>query len=132
MAAKLTRYLILMSGLVLLFYFTGLIPQTPNATLLNLLLDPDAFQNSEWYTKTLIALELVAAATIIVGTVVAQRTELIVVATMTIFFFNLFFDFIGVFSVVASVNPVIAILLIGPIMFVYFTTVIEWWRGITT
>ena len=130
--AKLTKFLMLMSGLVLLFYFPGLLDKTPNATLLNLLLDPVGFQDTNIFVKALTVLELVAAAGIIVGTIVAQRTELIVVATFTIFLFNLLFDFIAIIAIVAAVNPVIAILLFAPLLFVYFTTVIEWFRGLTT
>ena len=130
--AKLTKFIMIMSGLVLLFYFTGLLEKTPNATLLNILLSPSAFQDSDLYLKVITLLEIVATVGIVVGTVVAQRTELIVVSVFTIFLFNLFLDFIAIFSIVAAVNPVIAILLFAPLMFVYFTTIIEWFRGLTT
>lgn len=130
--AKLTKFLMMMSGLILLFYFTGQLVNTPNATLLNLALDSSAFQDSILYTKVLAVLQLVAAAGIVVGTIVGQRVELVVVATFTIFLFNLFFDFIAIFAIVAAVNPVIAILLFAPVLLIYFTTIVEWFRGLTT
>ena len=127
---KLTKYIIIMSGLSLLFYFTGLLEQTPNSTLLNLLLDPVSFQNSTLVSKALLAIEGIVAATIVVGIAIAGRIELAVISAFVVFAFNLFWDFVAVFAVVASVNPVIAILIFSPIFLLYTVTILEWWRGV--
>ncbi|MBI2075236.1 MAG: hypothetical protein HYT82_01040 [Candidatus Harrisonbacteria bacterium] len=129
---KLTKYLIVMSGLMLIFYFMGLVEKTPNSILLNFVLDPISFQASTLYIKVIAALELVAGATIVVGSIFGQRTELIITATFSIYMFNLFWDFMAVFSAVANANFVIALLLFSPLMVVYIVTVIEWFREMTT
>lgn len=129
---KLTKYLMIMSGTMILFYFMGLIDKTPNTIMLNFILDPASFQDSDLYLKIIAALELVAAASIIVGSLFAQRTELIITSTFTIFMFNLLWDFMSVFAVMANANIVIALLLFSPIMVVYITTIMEWFRGIST
>ncbi len=127
---KLTKYIIIMSGLVLLFYFSGLLDQTAHSTLLNLLLDPVGLQNTSWVVKAIAAIEGIAVVGVIVGVAIAGRLELAVLAGFVAFAFNLFWDFVEVFSVIASANLVIAILFFSPILLLYVVTILEWWRGV--
>lgn len=129
---KLTTYLIVMSGLTLLFYFTGLLEATPNSTLLNLLLSPEKLESEPIALKAVTVVEAILASIIVVGFAVAGNVELGVMSAFAVYLFNLFWDYIAVFAVVASANPVIAVLLFSPMLIVYITTIIEWWRGITT
>ncbi len=129
---KFANYLVLMSGLTILFYFAGLINQTPNSTLLNLLLDPSSFQDTTLSLKAIIAIEAILASAIVVGFALAGNIELGVMSGFSIFLFNLLWDFIAVFSVVSAANPVIAVILFSPGIFLFIVTILEWWRGVTT
>jgi hypothetical protein len=45
--AKFANYVIIMSGLVLLFYLMGFLENTPHNALLDLMLSPEDFENSD-------------------------------------------------------------------------------------
>ena len=132
--AKLATYLFLMIGFTILFYFTGLIGETdtPNATLITLLLHPNNIPNTVLTFAAENLLTLLASAGIIVGAVLSFRSEKILKATYTLFLLTLTWDFIAVFNVVNAINPIIAIVFFAPFLFVYIPTVLQWWDGVTT
>lgn len=130
MAKKLTTYIVIMSGMILLFYFAGLIDNSANSTLLTMLLEPSGFQNSPLALRAIVALELIIGTAIVVGFAIAGNVELGIMSTFAIYLFNLLWDFIIVFNKVREANPVIAILLFSPLIILYIVTIIEWWRGI--
>ena len=129
---KFGTYVIMMSGLMLLFYFTGLTNQTGTTTLLNLLLNPEEFQNTPIAIKATTVLTGILASAIVVGFAVAGNIELGVMVAFTTFLFNSLWDFIDVYSKVASVNPPLAILIFSPLFFLFVITIVEWWRGLVT
>lgn len=126
---KLTTYIIIMSGLMLLFYFTGLLGDTPNSALLDYLLSTEELGTSSFNTQLLLVLEGIVAVGIIVAAVFSLNVELVLMGTLAIWLMNLFWDFLKVFMAVYSVNPVIAMLLFSPVMILYGVTIVEWWRG---
>ena len=142
---KFTTYMIMMAGLVLLFHFTGLTQQcdddglcegkTPNSDLLGLLLSPDDMPNrnlTDFSDEALLIFEGLAAVAISVGFFVSGKPELALVGPFAIFFFNLGWDILFVIVEVSKENPVLAILIFSPLLLVFITTIIEWWRGIST
>ncbi len=129
---KFANYIVIMSGLTLLFYFAGLLDQTPNSTLLNLLLTPQTMQDTGFSIRALLAIQAILASAIVVGFAIAGNIELGVMVSFTVFLFNTLWDFIAVFSIVAASNPVIAILVFSPMLFLFIVTVLEWWRGVST
>ncbi len=129
---KFGTYVVVMSGLMLLFYFTGITEQTGTTTLLNLLLNPEGFQETPIAIKAIAVLTGILASAIVVGFAIAGNVELGVMVAFTTFLFNSLWDFIAVFNKVAAVNPVIAILIFSPLLLLFIVTMIEWWRGITT
>lgn len=128
-----------MTGLMLLFYFTGLIQDctgdglcentTPNSQLLNLALNPQSIRESSLGVKILLSIEGLALIGAAVLALFYSRIELAILSTVAIYLFNLLFDFIAVYNTVREAHPVFAILLFAPLMVVYAITVIEWWRG---
>ena len=129
---KFGTYVMVMSGLMLLFYFTGITDQTGTTTLLNLLLSPEGFQNTPISVKAVAIFTGILASAIVVGFAIAGNVELGVMVAFTTFLFNSLWDFLSVYSKVASVNPVIAVLIFSPLLFLFVVTTIEWWRGVTT
>ena len=136
---RLTTYTLVMTGLMLLFYFTGLLQEcgddglceaaSPNSQLLNFLMSPENSRGSIIGQKGLLILEGVTAALLIIAGLVIGNVELAVMGSFAIYYFNLGWDFLAVFNRVREANPVIAILFLGPILFFYVIIIIDWWRG---
>ena len=124
---KLTTYILIMGGLVILFYFTGIVTDTANATFLNLLLNVENFRTSDINSTVVLAIEAIVATGILIGAVFAGRLELAARGTLAIFLLNLLWDFIKVFNTIRSTNAVLAILIFAPLLFLYFVTIVEWW-----
>ncbi len=129
---KFGTYIIIMSGLTLLFYMTGLLPETANSVLLNFLLDPSAFQDSNLSIKALLAIEAILASAIVVGFAVVGNIELGVMVSFSIAIFNILWDFIAIVTLVLSINPALGLLVFSPLLFLFVVTMLEWWRGVTT
>ena len=132
---KLSTYIIVMSGLMLLFYFTGLTSGTPNSTLLDLLLAPESMPELDEpeggiSKEAILVFEGVAITAAIVVGIVIGNVELALFGAFAVYFFNLGWDFLGVFNAVRAVNPVFAILIFAPILLLYVITMLEWMRGI--
>ena len=117
---------------MLLFYFTGITEQTGTTTLLNLLLNPEGFQETPITIKAIAVLTGILASAIVVGFAIAGNVELGVMVSFTTFLFNSLWDFLAVFNKVAAVNPVIAVLIFSPLLFLFIVTIIEWWRGLVS
>lgn len=128
---KVAVMLLIMTGLMLLFYFGGLIEDTINSDLLNMLLKPADIPSPEFSFKenTLLVLEGLALGGAIVIGVLIRNVQLAVMAAIGVYFFNLTQDFLKVFDVVYAANAVIAILIFGPLMFIFLFSIVEWWRG---
>ena len=136
---KLTTYTLMMTGLMLLFYFTGLVQEctddglceadSPNSQLLNFLIRPENSRSSIIGQKGILILEGVGAVFLIAAGLFIGNVELAVMGSFAIYYFNLGWDFLAVFNRVRAANPVIAILFFGPILFFYVIVIIDWWRG---
>lgn len=128
---KLTTYLIMISGITLLFHFFGLIESgtTVNSFLLKLLLDPSSFQDASFWLKAVTAMEGIGIAGAVILGFVARSPELAAMVGFSIFMINILFDVMVVFTKVYSIAPVMAILMFSPFLILLGVTGIEWWRG---
>lgn len=129
--AKLTTYLLVMSGIILLTYFFGLLENTATSGLLNLLLNPSDAGKSNIYIQIVLVVELA----VLVGATVfslTQRTDFPLIALLVMPLINFGWDFMAIYAIMASVNVVAATLIFSPVFLVYILTVIEWWRGVDT
>ena len=126
---KLPTYIIVMSGLMLLFYFMGLIETTANSTLLDMLLSPEDLPTSNAKTQMFLVLSGIGAAVgaIIIG-YFTKNIELALTAPFAVYLFNLMWDFLYVFNRVRDANPVIAVLFFAPVLFLFIITIVEWLR----
>ena len=138
---KLTTYLVIMSGLMLLFYFGGLLPtecgedglcevNTPSGKLLTILLRPENMRAStlgDWVIGILAGLAVVGS--LVLSGLVYERLEYAAIAAFLGFLFVVVWDFIAVFNVVREAAPVLAILLFAPFLLVFILTVLEFMRG---
>ena len=127
--SKFYTYTIVGSGLMLLFYFMGLIEQTANSTLLNMLLAPSGLQNSSIADQGIVLLQGVAAVGAIVVGILTKNIEFAIKAPFAIYIFNLYWDILSVANVVAESNLVIAILIFAPVLTAYVLVTVEWFFG---
>ncbi len=138
---KLTTYLVIMSGLMLLFYFGGLLPtecgedglcevNTPSGKLLTLLLRPENMRTSTVgdYVIGIIA-GLAAVGSLVLGGFLYERLEYAAIASFLVFLIVILWDFIAVFNVIREAAPVLAILFFTPFLLVFTLTILEFMRG---
>lgn len=115
----------MMTGIMILFYFAGLLDNTANSSLLDLVLNPENLQSSSLKTK------IVATGAFIIGLSVLSlfftgNVELGAYAPIALYLLTLLWDFIAVVITIASVSRVIAVIIFGPIMFLFYITIAEW------
>lgn len=118
-----------MTGLLVLFYFAGLLPESTTFDLLNLMMNPTNFPNLSVSTKTIVAIEGIALAGAIVVGIFARDVQFAVMGTLMVFFFNLLWDFIAVITRVQQENAVVSTIVFGSLLFGFVITAIDWWRG---
>lgn len=127
---KLGTYLVMMSGIMLVFYFAGLLPpETAGGVLLTLLLNPENILNSSLASQ--IALAITGAAS--VGAVLigyfTRDSRLIIAGPFASYMLNLGYGFVAVFSSLYDQNGVLAILLLAPLLVLYGLVIVEWLLG---
>ena len=129
---NMTTYIILMTGLLLVFHLFGIIEQgtTINSQILNILMHPENLSFSDFFREYLLASITGAAlvGTIIIG-FVTKNTELAAMTGFAIFLGTVLFDFIAVYSVIAEFSKVLALVFFAPAMFLFVITIVDWWRG---
>ena len=126
---RLVTYLGVMTGLMVLFYFAGIINQTANSTLLNILLGTENFAQSSVALRIILIIEGgFLAAGVIIG-LFARNIAFAASAFVGALLFNLGWDFLDVVTEVMAVNPVIGTLVLGPLLFIYVMTLYDWVRG---
>lgn len=132
---KLTNYLIIMSGIILLFYIGGLLEGTASSTLLSLVLNPDTLSTTEFYIAigSVITAALAAAAAVIWTR--TSLSDFYVMIPLIGLFFSFGWDFLVIHQTISAsstIGGVVSLLFFGPIMLGYLMAVIEWWRGVST
>jgi len=138
---KLTVYILVMSGIMLLMYYGGMIDGTDS--LLTLLLNPQNISFSSFFTDNIVAvIEGLAGAAIGLALIASGKPELAAMSVLAIYLGDLGFNFIKVFNKLASIGAAegstfgnylpLAILLFAPIILLFCVTLAEWWRGVTT
>ena len=131
---KMTIYVGIMSGVLLLFYLAGLLTPDTNSLLLNMILDPTSI--SAWNLSQLITFSIssLIAVVITVALLTSGKPDLVPMAGIALLVFTLGMGFLSVYSKLASIPGYeqISLLIFSPIMVMFVLTIVEWWRGITT
>ena len=132
--AKLAKYLLITSGMLLLFYFGGVVENNGTSTLLSLLANPSNIGNAGVLSK--VAFGAIVAALAITGIVVLgnyfQRPDLLILGGVALLFFDLILGMLEIYNKIISINPdytIFAVLLFAPILVLLFMAIIDWWRA---
>ena len=126
--SQLAKYLMLMSGIVIFFWLSGLVDDTVTGTFLNLLLNPEGFKNTALFLKVLTVFE-VALLGGVTALAIIQKNDLLLVTPVVILMVTFLWDFYSIISKVFSQNYVLGIIIFSPIVLLYALALIEWWRG---
>lgn len=127
---KMAVYMMVFSGILLLFYFGGLLDGSASTgnLLLNALLSPQDIGVNDFLQVSLTnALLTLGLGGIAVGLVLAGNLDFAVLASIALFLQILLMSFIDVFSVMFAVNEVVATLFLSPFILLMIFSVIEWW-----
>lgn len=131
--SKVLNYLAILGTILIGAHLLGLIANTGTSTLLSWLINPSSFSTSGLFTdltETLTLFGAAATTTVIIGLTISQRFDLALLVGMASLLFLAGWDILAVYNGLVEISPDFAVLIIAPIMLVYFLTVIEWWRGV--
>lgn len=124
---KFTTYFLLAGLVMIMFHLGGVLGNTNS--FLGILLDPSSFNLTNPFNIIVATLSGVGlAAGVIIGFVTKDIRSAVMVP-VTIFFLALFWDFLIVYNIIAGVNKPLALLFIGPVLFIFSLISIDFWRG---
>jgi len=133
--SKMITWLGMMSGVTLLFYFTGLLQNTPNSALLTLALNPTNFKTTPLWLSVFGVLGLLAMVGQVVSVFLSRsvNSDFWILGPIATIFFGFGWDFLSIYQTInatSAIGGVIAVLIFGPLLIMYFVSVLEWWRGV--
>lgn len=137
---KLANYIIVLSGILLLFYFSGFLGETlvegceetgvQNILICALINPQNLPEPSTALTEELgIVIGAAATAVISIGLVLTGNLDVAIAVATAPFIINLLWGFLEVVTAVYSVNPVLAIVFFGPLLVYLVILIIEWIAG---
>ncbi len=129
---KFVSYFAILVAIDLMFLVTGQLALNSNLSLIvGALIDPSNIDISSLFINIFIAggLALVAlGAAVLVG--IVSRTENLIYVGIAITLANLLIgDFITIFNNLRAYNPVLAIMVMSPLMILFVIIMLEWARG---
>ena len=139
---KMTTYILIMVGLILLFSTFGLIQNTFTSEILQYAFNPEAGSQATLWQFIVntsadsfnFGLGAIAAAIAAVTTAagIFFKNDFLVLAPVVAVFVNFGLEFVALYSYFYSILGVVALLIMSPILIVYIFTILEWWRGVST
>ena len=129
---KFINYIAMLVALDLIFLITGQLSLTSNLSLITgALIDPSTVNLSSLWSNLFVAggLALIGlGAAVLTGLV--SRTDNLIYVGISITFANLLIgDFVGIYNILRSHNPVLAIVIMAPIIIIFAFVMVEWARG---
>ena len=121
--------LFIMYGIMMGFYFFGLVPSGSTSVFYNLLFNSGDITQSSIFSLLLSSLSIVGVGIAIVFGYVTKNYELMAFAPIALALLNLVPDWISIFNIVAQASRVLAIMLIAPLMIAYVFVIMDYWRG---
>lgn len=129
---KLSTFLFIISGLTVLFWFTGIYDASHSSTLLGLLLNPENIQTSDFWKGQfgLFTATSAIGAAIVVGFFTKDLDKALATGVMTTIA-GIAFEIITIMTTIAGTSVfgnVLKYLLFAPIIVILCIILIEWWR----
>jgi len=129
---KLVSIIVFVCVLLGLLHFSGLMAayniSTPSHVILDLILKPDAIQNSSLFAIIDAAL-LLGGAGIVIGSFLYSKTGIVVKASIAAGLLIIAFELVPVYLLLNQISRILGVILISPIIVVFLISVVEWWNG---
>lgn len=133
---KLSSYIMLMSGIIIVFYALGIIENTFTSVILDLLFNPSTAETSSLFgflTQSGTGFVALALGIVVTAIVQVTKNDFMIIAPIVLVLANFGYDFLVIIQTfIAATDLILGLLLFSPLVILYFFTIIEWWRGITT
>lgn len=130
--AKLTTYLVILIFIDILFLITGQLDISSSTSVVTgAILDPSTFKTSLFFLLFLGVAGiggLLATSGVTTGTLISA-TNVLAFTAMAIAMIGLLGDFITIFVYLNIQNPVLAKVVMAPIIMLFAVTIAEWLRG---
>jgi len=132
--AKLAKYLLITSGILVLMYYGGVIENNGTSTLLSLISSPEnlSFTGILSNVSGDAIIAMLAAAGVAIAALAFQRPDMVILGPVALLFLDLIFGVIEIYNKIVAINPeykVFGVLLFGPVLVLLFLIIIDWWRG---
>lgn len=121
---RMTTFIMIITGVTILFYFTGFPIDNP---LLDLLINPENLSFTAFWTVIITAITGTVAG-IFVG-IWSRNIELAAMTAFAPYIAMLLWNVISVFNTLALENRAIAVLIFAPTLFMFIITIVDYWRG---
>lgn len=131
MGQQWTTWIIVMSGLLILFYFNGMIANPP--LLLRILLNPSGpdflILAAQLGAAFLLASMVKGSINLGIIQINNSNAESLAIAGFMIVIANLVVGYIDVYNLIAAAAPVLAVLLFSPLILLLIFILFDFWRG---
>ena len=128
--ANFTKMLLLIMAINIVFLWTGIV-DVPGSSLLDVIMNPSLLSEDGFFWKFIIdtLLSVGGFAAIAAGTLLF-KSDTMIFAGLTMVFLTYVRPLADLFAQInISTGPVIASLIVSPLVVLYLMTAIAWWRG---
>lgn len=125
---KLTNYIMIMTGTILIFYIAGFIPKDSNS-LLTLLLEANNITNLTIGQKVLLFLSGASVPSSIIIGFLTKDFRYAIAGPFAVYLLNLMLAFLDVYKVLYAASPIFAMIMLGSYIFLFYVTIVEWLLG---
>ena len=135
--SSVVKFVIVLSGALLLFNFFGLIENTASSVLLGMLLNPESISNSSFVTLGVTAAIVIAGAlTVNPFTSGSSKTDMFILAIMMGAIVSWGWDILAIYRGLGGYIPLIEpavnvsplpLLICSPLLIAYIIIAVNWW-----
>jgi len=126
---KLTTYLMIVTGILVLFHYSGIIGVGEGSIILDMALHPENMKQTLQDNIIVIAIGGIAGVGILIGAALTHSLELDLVAPVALFLWNLITDMLVIYNKVAMFSRPIAVIIFAVPMIILGVIILDWWRG---
>ncbi len=130
---KLIQYILILAIIDLLFIITGQLGfESSTSVILSALVNPSIVLTSNWWASLIKgtgAISSLIITTVVIAGIATRNSDITIFAAMAGVLALLAADFILIYNHLASLNLVLATMIMSPVIIVYVMTVVAWLRG---
>lgn len=126
---EITKLLLAVFGIHLTLIICG-IAEIPGTTLYQFLVNPLLWDSSGFLSSLISDITALVGAGLIVAGTIITRSDIFLFAGITTLFISFGLPLAELFTIIAEQsNPILATLLVSPIILIYVVTCVAFWRG---